>query len=90
MVNDLIKTEEEKLNNYKNSLEAILNSFIGSTSKTIQEVIKRKIEMLEEYIKAFEMNIVSLENKKGDKNKYIRELNNKISALKKRMGRTAN
>ena len=47
MVNDLIKTEEDKLNTYKNSLETLLNSFIGSTSKTMQEVIKNKIEMLE-------------------------------------------
>lgn len=83
MVNDLIKTEEDKLNTYKSSLETLLNSFIDSNSKTIQEVIKKKMEMLEKEIEVVELNISSLENNKIDKNKYIRELNNKISALKK-------
>ena len=39
--------------------------------------------MLEKKIEVVELNISSLENNKIDKNKYIRELNNKISALKK-------
>ncbi len=83
IVNDLIKTEEDKLSNYKNSLERLLNLFIGSTSKTMKEVIKKKMKMIEKEIEVVELNISYLENKKIDKNKYIRELNNKISALKK-------
>lgn len=49
----------------------------------MQEVIKKKMEMLEKEIESVELNISALESKKSDKNKYIRELNNKISALKK-------
>ena len=49
----------------------------------MQEVIKKKMEMLEKEIEAVEHNILFLENKRINKNKYIRELNNKISALKK-------
>ena len=44
MVNDLIKTEEDKLNTYKNSLEILLNSFVESTSKTMQDILKKKIQ----------------------------------------------
>lgn len=83
MVNDLIKIEEDKLNKKKNSLETLLNSFVESTSKTMQDILKKKIQMLEKEIEDVEVNIVSLENKKSDKNKYIRDLSNKISALKK-------
>lgn len=42
MVNDLIKIEEDKLNKNKDSLETLLNSFIDSTSKTMQDIIKKK------------------------------------------------
>lgn len=83
MVNDLIKIEEDKLNKKKNSLETLLNSFVESTSKTMQHILKKKMQMLKREIEDIEVNIVSLENKKADKNKYIRELSNKISALKK-------
>lgn len=83
MVNDLIKIEQDKLNKKKNSLETLLNSFVESTSKTMQDILKKKMQMLEKEIEDIEVNIVSLENKKADKNKYIRELSNKISALKK-------
>ena len=84
MVNDLIKIEEDNLNKRKNSLEILLNSFIDSTSKTMKDMIKKKMQIIESEIQAVEVNIASLGNKKSDKNKYIRELNNKISALKKK------
>lgn len=84
MVNDLIKIEEDKLNKNKDLLETLLNFFIDSTSKTMQDMIKKKMQIIESEIQAIEINIASLENKKSDKNKYIRELNNKISALKKK------
>ncbi len=48
----------------------------------MQDIIKNKMDILESEIEAIEINIASLENKKADKNKYIGELNNKISALK--------
>lgn len=83
MVNNLIKIEEDKLHTYKSSLDSLLDTFINSTSKTMQDTIKLKIELLESNIATVETNITSLENKKSDKNKYIRELTNKISALKK-------
>lgn len=83
MVNDLIKIEEDKLNKNKDLLETLLNFFIDLTSKTMQDMIKKKMQIIESEIQAIEINIASLENKKSDKNKYIRELNNKISALKK-------
>ncbi|VYU50670.1 Recombinase [Clostridium paraputrificum] len=83
MVNDLIKIEEDKLRKNKTTLETLLNSFIDSTSSTMQDIIKKKIQALEKEIEANEIKISSLENKKVDKNKYIRELSNKISALKK-------
>lgn len=79
----MIKIEEDKLKKKKNSLETLLNSFLEATSKTMQDILKKKMQMLEKEIEDIEVNIVSLENKKADKNKYIRELNNKISALKK-------
>ena len=83
MVNDLIKIEEDKLKNLRNSLETLLNSFIGSASQTMQDLIKKKMDMLESEIEVIETSIASLENKKADKDKYIRELHNKIYALKK-------
>ena len=83
MVNDLIKVENEKLYTCKNSLETLINSFISTTSKTMQDIIKAKIEGIEAEIVIIENNIISLENQKSDKDKYIRELNNKIIALKK-------
>lgn len=49
----------------------------------MQDVVKRKMESLEKKIETIENTIASLQNKKADKDKYIRELNNKISALKK-------
>ncbi len=58
-------------------------TFVELTSKTMQDILKKKIQILEREIEDIEVNIVFLENKKADKNKYIRELSNKISALKK-------
>lgn len=49
----------------------------------MKDIIKKKIQMLEKEIEAIEINIASLENKKADKNKYIRKLHNKVAALKK-------
>ena len=49
----------------------------------MQDIIKAKIEGIEAEIVIIENNIISLENQKSDKDKYIRELNNKIIALKK-------
>ena len=83
MVNDLIKIETDKLENYKNTLEALLTSFVNSTSKTMQDVLNVKIKGIEDEIETIENNILELENKKADKDKYIRELSNKIFALKK-------
>ena len=40
----------------------------------MKDIIKKKIQMLEKEIEAIEINIASLENKKADKNKYIRKL----------------
>lgn len=50
MVNDLIKIEEDKLNKKKNSLETLLNSFVESTSKTMQHILKKKMQMLKREI----------------------------------------
>lgn len=83
MVNDLIKVENDKLDTCKNSLETLIDSFVSATSKTMQDIIKAKIEGIEAEIIKIENNIASLEVKKNDKDKYIRELNNKIIALKK-------
>lgn len=90
MVNDLIKIEEDKLNKNKDSLETLLNSFIESTSKTMQDILKKKIQKIEQKIEEIEVEIISLKNKKVDKNRYIRELRNKISELNKEGGRTTN
>lgn len=67
MVNYLIKIEEDKLKKKKNFLETLLNSFIESTSKTIQDILKKKMQMLEKEIEDIEVDIVSLKNKKADK-----------------------
>ena len=67
----------------KSSIESLTNVFVGTTSKTIQNIIKAKVEDLEGQIGAIEGKIVYLENKKADKDKYIRELNNKIATLKR-------
>ena len=67
----------------KSSIESLTNVFVGTTSKTIQNIIKAKVEDLEGQIGAIEGKIVYLENKKADKDKYIRELNNKIASLKR-------
>lgn len=83
MVNELIKRAKDKLSISKNSLETLLNVFVDSASKTMQDVVKTKMESLEKQIETIENTIDSLQNKKADKDKYIRELNNKISALKK-------
>ena len=83
MVNELIKSENDKLTICKNSLEDLINAFVEYTSKTMQDVVKGKMESLECQIQNIENTSASLENKKADKDKYIRELNNKISALKK-------
>lgn len=48
----------------KNSLETLLNSFIESTSKTMQDILKKKMQMLENKIEDIEVDIVSLENKR--------------------------
>lgn len=48
MVNDLIKIETDKLENYKNTLEALLTSFVNSTSKTMQDVLNVKIKGIED------------------------------------------
>ncbi|SHI02801.1 hypothetical protein SAMN02745196_02445 [Clostridium collagenovorans DSM 3089] len=90
MVNDLIKIEKDKLKKNKNSLETLLNSFIDSTSNTMKDIIKKKMQTLENAIQITEIKIAILENKRADKNKYIRELSNKVSALKKKGGRTTN
>ena len=90
MVNDLIKIETDKLENYKNTLEALLTSFVNSTSKTMQDVLNVKIKGIEDEIETIENNILELENKKADKDKYIRELSNKIFALKKENQQTPN
>lgn len=71
------------MNVYKGSMETLLDSFVGSTSKTMQDLIKKKLDMVEKDIQSTEENIAALENKRNDKNKYIRELYDKISALKK-------
>ena len=83
MVNQLIKVETDNLDGLKSSIESLTNVFVGTTSKTIQNIIKAKVEDLEGQIGAIEGKIVYLENKKADKDKYIRELNNKIASLKR-------
>lgn len=76
-----IKEKETELEKLKSKLESLLENFISS-SKTMQSVIEKKIKELEVKIQSLDTEIVRLKLINTNKERHIREINNKISKLK--------
>lgn len=76
-----IQDEESELERLKSKLESLIENFI-STSKTMQSVIEKKIKELEIRIQSKDEEIERLKLINTDKEKHIRDINNKISKLK--------
>lgn len=76
-----IKDKECKLEVLKSKLEKLLDAFLSS-SETMQSIVEKKIKELESQIKKIESEISNSKSINFDKERHIRQINNKIAKLK--------
>lgn len=79
-----IKGKEEELNVLREKLDKLLDTFLYS-SETMQKLVEKKIGELEHHIKRLELEISNIKSIYSDKEKHIRQLNNKIIKLKQEL-----
>lgn len=79
-----IKIKEEELELLKDKLEKLIDTFISS-SETMQKVVQKKNGELENQIKRLELEISNIKSINVDKEKHIRQINNKIIKLKQEL-----
>ncbi len=79
-----IRDKEQELQTLKGKLEKLIDTFISS-SETMQSVIEKKIKELETQINKIELDISNRKAVVFDKEKHIRDTNNKINKLKQEL-----
>lgn len=79
-----IKIKEGELEILKDKLEKLIDTFISS-SETMQKVVQKKIGELENQIKGLELEISNIKSINVDKEKHIRQINNRIIKLKQEL-----
>lgn len=79
-----IKEKEEELDILREKLDKLLDTFLSS-SETMQKLVERKIGELEYHIKRLELEISNIKSIYADKEKHLRQLNNKIMKLKQEL-----
>ena len=76
-----IKEKEQELDVLREKLDKLLDTFLSS-SETMQKLVEKKIGELEVHIKRIELEISNIKSIYADKEKHLRQLNNRIIKLK--------
>lgn len=79
-----IKEKEQELDVLREKLDKLLDTFLSS-SETMQKLVEKKIGELEYHIKRLELEIYNIKSIYADKEKHLRQLNNKIIKLKQEL-----
>ncbi len=82
----LIKENENELNNLHEKLELLINRMLDDMGDNIQKIFKKKAEELENKIKAKEEEINVNQQVILDKERYKKQLDNKIIELEREKG----
>ena len=79
-----IKEKEQELDVLRDKLDKLLDTFLSS-SETMQKLVEKKVGELEYHIKRLELEISNIKSIYADKEKHLRQLNNKIIKLKQEL-----